>query len=93
MKHLLLTTIAAVVLVGCGQSDHQHSHDDGHSHAEGDYDHAEGDSNGHDKNSASKTAEELKVAGKPTASVADAAQREPTTVKAPDITIHKAAEE
>ena len=90
---LLLTTIAAVLLVGCGESDQQHSHDDDHSHAEGDHHHAEGDSDGHDKNSDSKTAEELKVAGKPTASVADTAQREPTTVKAPDITIHKAAEE
>ena len=90
---LLLTTIAAVLLVGCGESDQQHSHDDDHSHAEGDHHHAEGDSDGHDKNSDSKAVEELKVAGKPTASVADAAQREPTTVKAPDITIHKAAEE
>ena len=93
MKHLLLTTIAAVVLVGCGESDHQLSHDDDHGHAEGDHHHSEGDSDGHDKNSDSKTAEELKVAGKPTASVADATQREPTTVKAPNITIHKAANE
>ena len=35
MKQLLIT-IAAVVLVGCGESDHQHSHD--HSHADGDHD-------------------------------------------------------
>ena len=35
MKHLLLTTIAAVLLVGCGESEHQHSHDDDHSHTEG----------------------------------------------------------
>ena len=49
MKHLLLTTIAAVVLVGCGESDHQHSHDHGHSHAEGDHDHAESDGHGRDK--------------------------------------------
>ena len=34
-SHLLLTTIAAVLLVGCGESDHQYSHDDDHSHTEG----------------------------------------------------------
>ena len=34
-SHLLLTTIAAVLLVGCGESEHQHSHDDDHSHTEG----------------------------------------------------------
>ncbi|MDC0064915.1 ankyrin repeat domain-containing protein [Verrucomicrobia bacterium] len=93
MKHFLLTTIAAVLLVGGGESDHQHSHDDDHAHAEGDHHLAECDSDGHDKNFDSKTAEVLKVAGKPTASVADAAQREPTTVKAPNITIHKTASE
>ena len=35
MKHLLLTTIAAVVLVGCGESEHQHSHDNDRIHTEG----------------------------------------------------------
>ena len=93
MKHLLLTTIAAVLLVGCGQSDHQHPHDDDHGHAEGDHHHAEGDSGGHDKDSDSKAAEELKAAGKPTAPVAEATQPDPTTVKAPDILIHKSANE
>ena len=48
MKYLI-TTIAALVLVGCGESDHQHSHDHGHSHAEGDHDHAESDGQDHDK--------------------------------------------
>ena len=48
MKYLI-TAIAAVVLVGCGESDHQHSHDHGHSHAEGDHDHAESDGQDHDK--------------------------------------------
>ncbi len=35
MKHRLLTTIAAVVLVGCGESEQQHSQDDDNSHTEG----------------------------------------------------------
>ena len=48
MKYLI-TTIAAVVLVGCGESDNQHSHDHGHSHAEGDHDHAESDGHDNDK--------------------------------------------
>jgi len=89
MKHLLLTTIAAVVLVGCGQSDHQHSHDDDHSHAEGDHHHAESDIDDHDKDSDGKTDKELKAAEP----VAEAAKPEPPTAKAPDITIHKAAED
>ena len=37
-----------------------------------------------------KTAEELKAAGKPTAPVAEAASPEPTTAKAPDISIREA---
>ena len=81
MKHLLITTIAVVVLAGCGQSDHQHSHDDGHSHAEGDHHHAEGDIDDHDK--------ELKAAEP----VAEATQPEPPTGKAPDISIVDAAKE
>ena len=80
MKHILITTIAAVVLAGCGQSDHQHSHDDDHSHAEGDHHHAEGDIDDHDK--------ELKAAEP----VVEAAKPEPPTAKAPDISIHDAAE-
>ncbi len=57
MKHLLLTTIAAVLLVGCGESQQ------------------------------SATAPEVK----PVEPVAEAAQPEPTTTKAPDISIHDAA--
>ena len=87
MKHILITTIAAVVLLGCGQSDHQHSHDDDHSHAEGDHHHAEGDSDGHDKDSGGKSGAELK-GGEP---VIEATQPEPPTAKAPDISIHDAA--
>ena len=74
MKYLI-TTIAAVVLVGCGESDHQHSHDHGHSHAEGDHDHAESDGHDHDK--------ELKAA--------ETATPEQPTAKAPAISIHDAA--
>ncbi len=55
MKHLNITAIAAVLLVGCGQSDHQHSHDDGHHHAEG-------QSGGYDKDSDGKIGAELKAA-------------------------------
>ena len=54
MKHLLLTTIAAVVLVGCGESQ---------------------------QSAPSPEAEP----------VAEAATPEPTTAKAPDISIHEAA--
>jgi major membrane immunogen (membrane-anchored lipoprotein) len=75
---LLLTTIAAVLLVGCGQSDH-HSHD--HDHTEGDHHHAEGDSDGHDKDSDGKTVKELKTAEP----VAEAVKPEPPTAKTPDI--------
>jgi len=57
MKHLLLTTIAAVVLVGCGESQR------------------------------SAPAPEVKAVEP----VAEAATPEPTTVKAPDISIHEAA--
>jgi len=57
MKHLLLTTIAAVVLVGCGPSQQ------------------------------SAPAPE----SKPAKLVAEAAKPKPPTVKAPDISIHKAA--
>jgi ankyrin repeat protein len=57
MKHLLITTIAAVVLVGCGESQQ------------------------------SAPAPEAK----PVEPVAEAATSEPPTVKAPDISIHKAA--
>ena len=35
MKHLLLTTLAAVALVGCDESEQQHSQDDDNSHTEG----------------------------------------------------------
>ena len=79
MKSQLIAIVAAVLLVGCGQSDHQHSHDDGHSHAEGDYDHVERDGHDHDK--------ELKAAEP----VAEAAKPEQPTAKAPDISIHYAA--
>ena len=57
MKHLLLTTIAAVVLVGCGESQQ------------------------------SAPAPEAK----PVEPVAESAQPEPATGKAPDISIHDAA--
>ena len=59
MKHLLITTIAAVLLVGCGES------------------------------------QQLAPApeAKPVEPVAEASQPEPTTAKAPDISIHKAAED
>jgi hypothetical protein len=58
MKHLLLTTIAAVVLVGCGESQQ------------------------------SAPAPEAK----PVEPVAEAAPPEPPTAKAPDISIHDAAD-
>ncbi len=57
MKHLLITTIAAVLLVGCGESQQ------------------------------SSPAPEAN----PVEPVAEAAQPEPTTAKAPDISIHEAA--
>ena len=57
MKHILLTTIAAVLLVGCGKSQ--------------------------------QLAPALEV--KAVEPVAEAATPEPTAVKAPDISIHKAA--
>ena len=78
MKSLLVSIVATMVFVGCGQSDHQHSHDDGHSHAEGDHDHVERDGHDHDK--------ELKAAEP----VVEASQPEPPTAKAPDISIHEA---
>jgi len=59
MKHLLLTTIAAVVLVGCEESQQ------------------------------SVPAPEAK----PVEPVVEAAQPEPSTAKAPDISIHDAAED
>ena len=80
MKPLFTFLIAVLFLAGCGQSGHHHSHDDGHSHAEGDHHHAEGDIDDHDK--------ELKAAEP----VAEAAKPEPPTAKAPDISIHEAAE-
>ena len=80
MKQLLIT-IAAVVLVGCGDSDHQHSDDHDHSHAEGDHDHAESD--GHDRDKELNAAE----------TVAETETPEPATVKAPDISIHRAVEQ
>ena len=80
MKSQLIAIVAAVLVVGCGQSDHQHSHDDGHSHAEGDHDHVERDGHDHDK--------ELKAAEP----VVEASQPEPPTAKAPDISIHDAVE-
>jgi ankyrin repeat protein len=81
VKSQLIAIVAALLVVGCGQSDHQHSHDDGHSHAEGDHHHAEGDIDDHDK--------ELKAAEP----VAEAAKPKPPTAKAPDISIHDAAGE
>ena len=57
MKQLIITTIAAVVLVGCGESQ---------------------------QSAPSPEA-------KPVESVAEAAQPEPPTTKAPDISIHDAA--
>ena len=57
MKHLLLTTIAAVVLVGCGESQQ------------------------------STPTPEVKAVE----AVSEAATPEPTTVEAPDISVHKAA--
>ena len=57
MKHLLLTTIAAVVLVGCGESQQS----------------------------------ALPPEVEPAEPVAVATQPEPTTAKAPDISIHQAA--
>jgi ankyrin repeat protein len=57
MKHLLLTTIAAVVLVGCGESQ--------------------------------QSAPPTEV--KPVEPIAEEAQPEPQTTKAPDISIHEAA--
>jgi hypothetical protein len=59
MKHLLLTTIAAVLVVGCGESQ---------------------------QSTPSPEA-------KPVEPVAEAVKSEPTTVKAPDISIHEASEE
>jgi ankyrin repeat protein len=59
MKHLLLTTIAAVLVVGCGESQQ------------------------------SATSPETK----PDEPVAEASQPEPPTAKAPDISIHEAANE
>jgi len=58
MKHILITTIAAVVLVGCGESQ---------------------------QSTPSPEA-------KPVEPVAEAVKSEPTTVKAPDISIHDAVE-
>ena len=58
MKHLLLTTIAAVVLVGCGEAQQ------------------------------SVPAPEAQ----PVEPIAEAAKPEPPTAKAPDISIHDAAE-
>ena len=79
MKHLLLTTIAAVVLVGCGESQQSAPP------------------------AAAQPAEPVAEAAKPTtppkavsankgADPARGINPEPTTAKAPDISIHKAAE-
>jgi len=59
MKHILLTTIAAVLVVGCGESQ---------------------------QSTPSPEA-------KPVEPVAEAVKSEPTTVKAPDVSIHEASEE
>ena len=59
MKHLLITTIAAVVLVGCGEPQQSSPPPE----------------------------------AKPVEPVAEAAKPEPTGVKAPDISIHEAAED
>ena len=71
MKPLFTFLITILFLAGCGQSDHQHSHDDDHSHAEGDHHHAEGDIDDHDKG--------LKAAEP----VAEASQPKPPTAKTP----------
>ena len=80
MKHLLLTTIAAVLLVGCGESQQLAPAPE------------------------TKPAEPVAEAAKPTtppkavsankgADPARGIKPEPPTAKAPDISIHKAAEE
>ena len=80
MKSILVSIGAAVFLMGCGQSEHLHSHDDGHSHAEGNHHHhTEGDIDDHDK--------ELKAAEP----VAEATQPEPPTTKTPDASLWDAA--
>ena len=48
MKPLFTFLIAVLFLAGCGQSDHHHSHGNGHSHAGGDHHHAEGDGHDHE---------------------------------------------
>ena len=77
MKHLLLTTIAAVVLVGCGEAQQSSPAPEANpveSVAE-----------------VPAQASPPPVEAKPTEPVAEAAQPEPPTAKAPDISIHAAA--
>ena len=76
MKHLLLTTIAAVVLVGCGESQQS---------APTETPPAEPVAEVPAQPSSPQVEAEL------TEPVAEAAQPEPTTPKAPDISIHDAA--
>ena len=76
MKHLLLTTIAAVVLVGCGESQQSTS------------DYVDPRVANYDPNKSWGLSEEEKAAEE----AAQKAQAEPPTAKVPDISIHDAAE-
>ena len=87
MKHLLITTIAAVVLVGCGESQQSApapevkpvefvSQDEFIEVT---------------RKNGVLTGEEFKAAVKPTEPVAEVSQPVPTTVKAPEISISDAA--
>ena len=79
MKHLLLTTIAAVVLVGCGESQQSASTPESKP--------VEPVAEVPARPSAPP------VEAKPVEPVAEASQPKPTTAKALDISIHKAVEE
>ena len=77
MKHILVTTIAAVLVVGCGESQQSSPAPEAkpvESVAE-----------------VPAQASPPPVEAKPTEPVAEAAQPEPPTAKAPDISIHAAA--
>jgi len=77
MKHLLLTTIAAVLLVGCGESQQSAP--------------APEVKLVEPVAEVPAQASPPPVEAKPTEPVAEAAQPEPPTAKAPDISIHAAA--
>jgi cytohesin len=77
MKHLLLTTIAAVVLVGCGESQQSTP--------------APETKPVEPVAEVPSQPSPPPVEGKPTEPVAEAAKPEPPTAKAPDISIHEAA--